>query len=121
MEEENRFPRWAGIALVALVIVIVAIIITASVMQRPAPPGTAIVGQALPEDHPPGPCYQCHEGMSTGQEIDGRKLPEDHPTERCSQCHEGATQPATVEPGVPGSPPEETPGSTGSVPYPESQ
>jgi len=101
--------------LVALVILIVAVVITASVVQRPAPAGTAIVGQALPDNHPPGPCYQCHKGMSTGQEIYGRRLPEDHPAERCSQCHEGAIEPAIAQPGVPGPPPGESSEPAGSV------
>ena len=100
MDKRDRPPRWLGILLVAIVVLIVAAVITASIVQRPAPPGTAILGQALPEDHPPGPCYQCHKGMSTGQEVYGHRVPEDHPADRCSQCHEGAGEPAIAQPGM---------------------
>ncbi len=115
MDERDRSPRWLAIVLVVVVIVVVAAVITASVMRRPAPAGTAILGKSLPEDHPPGPCYECHRGMSTGQEIYGQKLPEDHPAERCSQCHEGAGEPAIVQPGMPQPTPEESSQPTGSV------
>lgn len=115
MDEKGRPPRWLGIVLAALVVVVVAAVIAASVMQRPAPAGTAILGKPLPEDHPPGPCYQCHRGMSTGQEIYSQRLPEDHPAERCSECHEGAGEPTIVGPGMPPPAPEETSGPAGSV------
>lgn len=107
MSENERSPRWLGAILLVVVVAIVAAVIAASVMQRPAPPGEAIVNQPLPDNHPPGPCYECHRGMGTGQEIYGNRLPEGHPSERCSQCHEGAGEPTIAKPGIPEPPPAE--------------
>ena len=115
MDENERSPRWLGIVLGVIVVVIVAAVIVASVMQRPAPPGAAILGKPLPGDHPPGPCYKCHRGMGTGQEIYGNRLPEDHPADKCSQCHEGAGEPTIAQPGIPETPAGETPQPAGSV------
>jgi cytochrome c553 len=115
MGEKGRSPRWLSILLVAIVVLIVAAVIAVSIVQRPAPPGAAILGKALPENHPPGPCYRCHKGMGTGQEVHGRTLPEDHPADRCAPCHEGSDEPAIAQPGTPQSVPEETLEPAGSV------
>jgi len=99
----SRAFAWLLLGLVVLVIVIVAVV---SLLQRPAPPGTEIVNQALPANHPGGPCYQCHEGMATGAEIQSKRLPDQHPAERCSQCHKGyGADPDRREPVSPLPPP----------------
>ena len=115
MDENESLPRWLGIVLVGIVVVIVAAVITASVLQRPAPPGTAILNQPLPEDHPPGLCYECHRGMGTGQDIYGHRLPEEHPSEKCSQCHEGAGEPVIAQPEIPETLPEDASRPAGSA------
>ncbi|MBM3474414.1 MAG: hypothetical protein FJX75_14215 [Armatimonadetes bacterium] len=88
METDKR-RRKLGYLLLLLPMVLVGGIIVASFLQRPAPPGTQIVNKQLPEKHPPRPCYQCHEGMATGQAIRGKPVPAQHPTKECAQCHEG--------------------------------
>jgi len=109
MREEGRNPA-LGWILLAVGIVVVLLIIAASVLQRPAPPGAKIVNEPLPADHPVGPCYECHKGMATGEQIQSKRVPEPHPAEKCSECHEGyladpgSSQPVTALPPPGGSP-----------------
>jgi len=88
METDKR-RRTLGYLLLLFPTILVGGIIAASFLQHRAPAGKQIMGKALPEKHPAGPCYQCHEGMATGEAIQGKDTPADHPAEDCAQCHEG--------------------------------
>ena len=97
-DARRRGLKWL---MLVVPVLLVGGIIVASFLQHPAPPGTQIVNKALPEKHPEGPCYQCHERMATGQTIQGKATPADHPAKDCAQCHEGYVDgPAATAPAA---------------------
>ncbi|MGQ9733256.1 MAG: hypothetical protein ACUVX8_18515 [Candidatus Zipacnadales bacterium] len=98
--------RWLPIVL--LTIAIVAIVV-ASLLQRPAPSGVEIVGKAVPHNHPPGACYNCHGGMPPATAITGKRLPQRHPSKDCSQCHEGYRADPGLSQPIPPLPPAGSP------------
>lgn len=82
----RRRAAWALIGLAGMVVIALVLL---SVRQQPAPNALEILGQPVPADHPIGPCYECHKGMSKWSQIEGRATPDGHPSLSCAQCHEG--------------------------------
>jgi len=97
MGEQQRPKRKSGFLLLAGIVVVLIVLITASLIGHLPPPGIKIVDVAAPTDHHTEGCFGCHRGMPTGADIEaGDELPEGHPDSDCANCHEGYISPPSA-------------------------
>ena len=97
MADASRRKRSRTPWLAALVAAVLLALMTLSLVQRIAPPGTDIVGAPPPTDHHTEACYQCHKGIQPAREVADREIPAGHPEGGCADCHEGYVDPTDSE------------------------
>ncbi len=88
MAGNPRRRRLLGWLLLVAGLVVITVFVAATLLQKPAPRGTEIVGKTAPPNHWTDACFACHRGMPLGAALAGKEPPATHPTEGCANCHQ---------------------------------